>query len=155
MTIATEPSTTAVDLECWRDEMIELAMDLYDMGNTDDTDMIVIVSNALNDIRVRDALCWYMTTINDEGLDMVIRFAISDARANGDTAPMAALAATAALFLDDKDAAAYWTAKALVCDPTYSYANLLGLTLGFGIPTGAYKEMIHDLGYDSARYGNN
>ncbi len=151
MTITTEPSTTAVDMETWRDDMIDLALAMYTMGNTNDTDMLVIVSNALNDIRVRDALVWYMTTIDDEGLDMVIQFAVADARANGDTAPMAAFAATAAMFLDDLDTAAYWTAKSLLCDPHYSYANLLGLTLGFGIPTGEYKKMINDLGYDAAR----
>ena len=151
MTITTEPSTTAVDLECWRDEMIDLALGMYTVGNTDDTTTLVIVSNALNDIRVRDALVWYMTTIDDDGLDLVIQFAIADAKANGDTAPMAALAATAAMFMDDIGAAASWTAKSLLCDPNYSYANLLGLTIGFGIPTGAYKQMINDLGYDAAR----
>lgn len=151
MTITTEPSTTAVDMENWRDEMIDLALSMYTVGNTNDIDMLVIVSNALNDIRVRDALVWYMTTIDDEGLDMVIQFALADARANGDTAPMAAFAATAAMFLDDTAAAIYWTRKSLLCDSKYSYATLLGLTLGFGIPTGAYKQMINDLGYDAAR----
>jgi hypothetical protein len=151
MTITTEPSTTAVDMECWRDDMIDLALAMYTVGNTDDTATLVIISNALNDIRVRDALVWYMTTIDDEGLDMVIQFAIADAKANGDTAPMAAMAATAAMFMDDIGAAMAWTAKALLCDQNYSYANLLGLTIGFGIPTGEYKKMINDLGYDAAR----
>ena len=151
MTITTQPSTTTVDLECWRDEMIDLALGMYTVGNTDDITTLVIVSNALNDIRVRDALVWYMTTIEDDGLDLVIQFAISDAKANGDTAPMAAMAATAAMFMDDIGAAASWTAKSLLCNPNYSYANLLGLTLGFGIATGEYKKMINDLGYDAAR----
>ena len=151
MTITTQPSTTTVDLECWRDEMIDLALGMYTVGNTDDITTLVIVSNALNDIRVRDALVWYMTTIDDDGLDLVIQFAIADAKANGDTAPMAALAATAAMFMDDIGAAASWTAKSLLCNPNYSYANLLGLTLGFGIATCEYKKMINDLGYDAAR----
>ena len=151
MTITTQPTTTAVDLECWRDDMIDLALGMYTVGNTDDITTLVIVSNALNDIRVRDALVWYMTTIDDDGLDLVIRFAIADAKANGHTAPMAAMAATAAMFMEDISTAAEWTAKALLCDPNYSYANLLGLTIGFGIATGEYKKMINDLGYDAAR----
>lgn len=140
-------------LEEWRDDMVTLAFNAY-YGDHYDTHSLAIVANALEDVRVRDVLIWYVSGVRTEQLHdarAVLRTMWED---GNQTAPVATFIAIIQIFLNDTDEAMAWAGRALVKNSTYSLAHLCWVSLINKLPASELKPMFNAMDYETVRYGS-
>ena len=152
MSTATMFAGSTVAREDWREDMIGLALDAY-YGESTDVFSHAIVANALEDVRVRDVLIWYVAGATDSQIIDVQQILCEMWDEGSETAPVATFIALTCMFVDHKNAAFEWTTRAMNMDLGYSLAQLCFVTLVNDLPTQALASMFNGIDYDTVRYG--
>lgn len=156
----TVPSVTP-ELEDWRDEMIQLALDAfwrYEEACQVDPAECAVICNALHDIRVRDTLVYYMGTVPVEALryTLPILEAADKVMPAQFAAPLRTFASMVFIANRQADAALDFATAALECNPNYSLARMLYMVLSVSpqVAHDAFMDM-RNLSYEECRYGMN
>ena len=140
-------------LEEWRDDMVTLAFNAY-YGYQYDTQTLAIVANALEDVRVRDVLIWYVSGVRTQQLHDARSILRTMWEEGNQTAPVATFIAIIQIFLNDTDEALAWTGRALTKNTDYSLAQLCWVSLINKLPASALKPMFNEMEYETVRYGS-
>lgn len=142
------------ELETWRDEMIDLAIDgFYD--DDPEVEDIYRIGRALHDIRVRDTLLWEMTALSPADRLIAREKAARVCRAMRleDAAPALTFAAICAWLTGDGARANVALGFAEQSNPDYSLAALVRLSLASGLPPTQWEDAMKNLTREQTRHG--
>jgi len=143
--------------ENYRDDMICLAIEqflAYEADGVADEESLVIVANALHDIRVRDVLVLEIVALPPTRLMTAFDCLETGARCipSKFTAPSLTLAGIVAWALGAPRSANSFAASALHEDANYSLAQLLYVATKAGLPYSSWaSDMLDKVSYESAR----
>ena len=140
--------------EDWRETMIDLALTAYNDGSYFDDDIAATIANSLSDVRVRDTLLWYVSTLHKEGMDIVdTAFRHIWYASECKMVEVAAFIGVVAMMRGDLQSALLWSTKSLAIHPGYNLAGLTFLSVTEGLPAGSIASMFSDLSYEAVRHG--
>jgi hypothetical protein len=149
---------TGRDREPWRDERISVA--LRTLGAAGEAppraETVADLLRGLADVRVRDTVLWEVSRWEPDRLPTVLdRLGILLRGAPpGHVAPVATLTAIVAWLLGDGARAQIAVVRARQDDHEYSLAQLVGASLGAGLPPAAWRESMAGLSRDVCRHGS-